>query len=277
MSEITKYDNNFLNFNEMKEASTIIADSGLFPAYDSPEKIMTLMLLCKSEQCDPLKATMRYDLINGKPSKRSQAMLEDFINVGGVVNWIETDSKIAKAEFVAPNGSSIIESFTIEEAKQAGLIIRDNWRKYPKSMLRARCIASALRAIYPTSTGLMHQEDEIQEYVKEEKKIFKTKEDITIEVGEKEVVKIDEKLLKIAKKQAEKVQEVEVIKEEKDDNVNSLANTIKELDYDKLVSYLKSINWIESSIDELNEEQKKTIVDKWDAFKGAVNAIKEKE
>jgi hypothetical protein len=260
MNEIIKNDNNFLNFNEMKEASEIISASGLFPAYDSPAKIMTLMLLCKSEKCDPLKATMRYDLINGKPSKKSQAMLEDFINAGGKVNWIETNGKIAKAEFIAPNESNITESFTIEEAKNAGLTLRDNWKKYPKLMLRARCISSALRAIYPVSTGLLHDNDEIEESIEDVKPKEKLINKVVIEPVKKEQVEVAEEI-----KDAEVIDETPIIT-----NLSDFDGKIQLINSDDLKQYLKSINWIKDEINELNEEQKKTIVDKWEAFQSAI-------
>jgi hypothetical protein len=51
--------------------------------------------------------------------------------------------------------------FTIEEAKQAGLLANDNWRKYPKAMLRARCIAALSRAVYPDVALGIYTPDEL--------------------------------------------------------------------------------------------------------------------
>jgi hypothetical protein len=40
-------------------------------------------------------------------------------------------------------------SFSIKDAQTAGVTGKDNWRKYPAAMLRARCIAALSRAVYP--------------------------------------------------------------------------------------------------------------------------------
>ena len=39
-------------------------------------------------------------------------------------------------------------SFTIEEASLAGLVKKDNWRKYTKAMLRARAISALCRVAF---------------------------------------------------------------------------------------------------------------------------------
>ena len=51
----------------------------------------------------------------------------------------------------------------MEDAKRAGLGGKDNWRKYPKAMLRARCISGALRAWAPDAIGAgVYVEGEIE-------------------------------------------------------------------------------------------------------------------
>ncbi len=53
-------------------------------------------------------------------------------------------------------------SFSIDEAKVAGLLGKDNWRKYPAAMLRARCIAALARAVYPDIFMGVYEPDELQ-------------------------------------------------------------------------------------------------------------------
>jgi hypothetical protein len=42
-----------------------------------------------------------------------------------------------------------VTDFTMEEAKQAGVAGKDNWRKYPKAMLFARALSAGVRAHCP--------------------------------------------------------------------------------------------------------------------------------
>ena len=46
-----------------------------------------------------------------------------------------------------PNGDEHIESFTIEDAKGAGLFSNPTWKKYPKAMLRSRAITAGLKGV----------------------------------------------------------------------------------------------------------------------------------
>lgn len=51
-------------------------------------------------------------------------------------------------------------SFTADQARQAGLG-GDNWRKYPASMLRARCSLALARAVYPDIMLGVYDPDEL--------------------------------------------------------------------------------------------------------------------
>lgn len=46
-------------------------------------------------------------------------------------------------------------TWTFEQAKKAGLTNKDNWKNYPRAMLRARTIAEGVRAVYPAAIGGM--------------------------------------------------------------------------------------------------------------------------
>lgn len=51
--------------------------------------------------------------------------------------------------------------FTMEDAKQAGLLSKDNWKTYPKRMLRARATAYACRDMFPDATAGVYTPEEI--------------------------------------------------------------------------------------------------------------------
>jgi len=54
-------------------------------------------------------------------------------------------------------------SFTSEDAKRAGLLGKDTWKKYPAAMLRARCKADLARDVYPDAVSGVYTPDEAQD------------------------------------------------------------------------------------------------------------------
>ncbi len=77
---------------------------------------------------------------------------------------IESDA--TKATYITKRKGSNRESsltFTIEEAVKAGLTGKDNWRKYPAAMLRARAAMGLSRAIYQDVTMGLVDPDEAEE------------------------------------------------------------------------------------------------------------------
>lgn len=53
--------------------------------------------------------------------------------------------------------------FTIERAKRAGLLSKDNWRNYPQEMLMARAKAGLARAVFPDVVGGLYADVEMIE------------------------------------------------------------------------------------------------------------------
>jgi hypothetical protein len=57
------------------------------------------------------------------------------------------DETKAVLHLVHPNGDKHTETFTIEDAKRAGLSSNSNYSKFPKAMLRSRAITAGLKSI----------------------------------------------------------------------------------------------------------------------------------
>lgn len=54
-------------------------------------------------------------------------------------------------------------SYSMEQAQRAGLAGKDNWKKHPEAMLRARCASAICRAVYPDLLMGVYSDDEIDE------------------------------------------------------------------------------------------------------------------
>jgi len=137
-----------------------VAQSGLF-GVKTPEQAMALMLVAQAEGLHPAIAARDYDIIQGRPAKKSEAMMRSFIANGGRVKWHALDDKIADATFSHPAGGEVRIAWDIARATTAGLGGKDMYKKFPRQMLRARCISEGVRTVCPMATSGMYVPEEV--------------------------------------------------------------------------------------------------------------------
>jgi len=147
----------------LTELATAVAKSGLF-AMKTVEQAITLMALCRSEGLDPIQACRRYHIINNRPAMRADAMQAEFQSRGGKIKWIHRDAEKCEAEFSHPSGGSVTVLWTLEMAREAGLLNNDNWRKYKRQMLHARVVSEGVRAVLPEVVCGVHTPEEVGDF-----------------------------------------------------------------------------------------------------------------
>ncbi len=150
-------------FNEVEKIATAIARGGLFGSKD-PYAVLTLCMLAQAEGQHPAVVFRDYDLIQGKPAKKAEAMLRDFIHSGGKVVWNKLDDECADATFSHPQGGTVTINWTMARAQKAQLGGKDMWKKYPRQMLRSRTISEGVRTIYPGATSGLYVPEEVRDF-----------------------------------------------------------------------------------------------------------------
>lgn len=153
---------NIITFNEMESMASYIVRSKLFGAKDESQA-MSLMLLAQAEGLHPMTAVQDFDIVQGRPARKTHSILARFQAAGGSVAWEEISSTRACGTFSHKQGGALRVEWTFEQAKKAGLTGKDNWRNYPQAMLRARCIAEGVRAVFPGAIGGMLTVEEAQD------------------------------------------------------------------------------------------------------------------
>ena len=154
---------NIIPFSDIERMGLALAKSNLF-GVKTVEQAIALMLVAQAEGLHPAMAALEYDIIDGRPALKAQAMLSRFLKSNGKVVWHEhTDTRVT-ATFSHPQGGSIDVDWDITRADMAGLAGRANWRKYPRQMLRARVISEGVRAVYPVATGGLYAPEEVQDF-----------------------------------------------------------------------------------------------------------------
>lgn len=147
-SEIQLYEKMVDPITAIEKLGSMMAKSGLSGA-EKTETGMMLAWACMAERKSPFEIFRTYHLVEGKLAMRSDAMLAGFRQRGGKVKWKQFDSTAAIGLFSFEGVETEI-GFTMEDAKKMEVIRpRSGWTKAPDAMLRARCIAKAVRMICP--------------------------------------------------------------------------------------------------------------------------------
>lgn len=130
-----------------------------------------LMMIAESEGLHPIQALKRYHIIQGRPAMRADAMQAEFQRQGGTVEWVKTTDTECEAIFrhphQCPKGQPV--SFTMADAKRAGLAGKDTWAKYPASMLRARVISMGIRMVLPGVVVGVYTPEEVSDFVSDDR------------------------------------------------------------------------------------------------------------
>ena len=155
---------NIVAVSDMAVMADAIVKSGFY-GFKTKEQVMAVMLVAQAENKHPATVVQEYDIIQGKPALKSQAMLARFQLAGGSVQWDAVSPKAVKGTFKHPSGGTLTVEWTIEMAKQAG-IYRDGsgWSKYPEDMLRARVISRAVRSVYPACILGHYATEEVMDF-----------------------------------------------------------------------------------------------------------------
>jgi hypothetical protein len=153
------------NFAEAEALATKISQANLGAATAHAPKVLAVVLAGRELGLTAMQSIRSIHLIEGKVTLSADLMVAlckrsrdcKFFRL------VKSDATIATYETEREGEGKTPMSFTIEEAKAANLTGRDNWKKYPAAMLRARCSAALARAVYPDLMVGIYDPEEISE------------------------------------------------------------------------------------------------------------------
>jgi len=155
-------------YNDIEKMASAITASKLFGVKTQNEAI-ALMLIAQAEGMHPATAARDYHVIQNRPALKADAMLARFQQAGGSVQWkVYTDEQVTGV-FTHPAGGTLEVSWTIAQAKSIGIANKDNWRNYPRAMLRARCVSEGIRSVYPGCVVGVYTPEEVEDFKPEPK------------------------------------------------------------------------------------------------------------
>ena len=173
---------------DIEKMAVAIAKSKMF-GMKTADEAFALMLIAQAEGMHPAIAARDYHVIQGRPTLKADAMLARFQNAGGKVQWdVYTDAEVT-GTFSHPSGGSLKLTWTFAQAKSVGLTVKDNWKYYPRAMLRARCISEGIRTVYPGCVVGTYTAEELEEIPKaKDMGMAEVVEEITAAVAEVQAV-----------------------------------------------------------------------------------------
>ena len=149
-----------VTFQQVQRMAEAAAKSGMF-GVKTQEQALTLMLLAQAEGIHPMTAVRDYHVIQGRPSLKADTMMARFIQAGGRVEWHTLSDAKVEATFSHAAGGTARIVWTMEMAKNASLAGKDNWKAYPRAMLRSRVISEGVRTVFPGVIAGVYTPEEV--------------------------------------------------------------------------------------------------------------------
>jgi len=120
-----------------------------------------IVLMGREMGMGTMAACRKLQVIKGTVTERADSQLARFKTCGGRSEFKELTEAKAVLWLRHPNGDEHTETFTLDDAKRAGLSSNDNYAKHPKAMLRSRAITAGLKSIGWEGAVGIYDPDEI--------------------------------------------------------------------------------------------------------------------
>lgn len=157
-----------LTFGHKYQMAQILCKSAMLPPHlKTPENVVVTLQYGHELGLSPMVAINNIYMVNGKPTLSADimhAICRRSSEYGGV-KWIEISDKVAKCVVTRKTASYSEETigfYTIDMAKDAGLLTKDNWKKYPARMLKHRALSYALRDAFPDLISGFYTREELE-------------------------------------------------------------------------------------------------------------------
>jgi hypothetical protein len=151
-----------ITVDQIQTMANAVVKSQLF-GMKTVDQATALMLIAQAEGYHPALAARDYHIIQGRPTLKAETMMARFQQQGGKVDWKTLTDQEVTATFSHPSGGSATITWTIEQAKTAGLTGKDNWKNYPRAMLRARVVSEGIRTVFPGVVLGVYTPEEVQD------------------------------------------------------------------------------------------------------------------
>lgn len=153
-----------LNLDKKKELAQIFIKSGLIPnQLNTPEKVLVCMFKAQELGLPPLEGLSGMAVINGKTTLQGNLILA-LINRSNKAKKIIVEEHENYCTVTMSRRDYDFEytfSFSLDDAKKAGLVEKQIWKQYPKTMLKWRAVSGCARVVFSDVIGGLYTPEEI--------------------------------------------------------------------------------------------------------------------
>lgn len=164
MSEITPFEPKSLE-EAMTLSKTLATCNVLAPALrQKPADVLFIIMTGRELGLSVSQSLRSIHLIEGKPSMSADLVVGLCVKRRELCEYfrpVESTGKVATYETKRTGSEPVRLSFTLEQARQANLLGKGNWKNYPDAMLRARASMALARAVYPDIAMGLYDPDEL--------------------------------------------------------------------------------------------------------------------
>jgi hypothetical protein len=146
-------------------AQSLVKAGGFLPRHVRTEGELVAVILAGRELGLPPMTSLRsLHLVEGRVVVAADTQLALMVRAGATFQWLSDGRNgTAQLKLRRPGQQEHVQTYSIDDAKTAGLTGKNNWRNHPAAMLRARCVSAAARAYLPDVLAGVFIEDEAEE------------------------------------------------------------------------------------------------------------------
>lgn len=137
-----------VSFTEMVQMGDQLVRTGFLPDHVRNGVQFTAIVMAGRELgMAPMRALRSLQLVKGKVMEDAASQLSRFKLAGGRATFEVLDETRAVLKLTHPNGDTHTETWTLEDAKRSESGKGGMLAKFPKAMLRSRCITAGLKSL----------------------------------------------------------------------------------------------------------------------------------
>lgn len=133
----------------------VIANTNFVPQVyrGKPDEIMAVVLTARELGIGPMQALKHINMVQGRPTLSAELMVALVRRAGHSISGSATDQKAVVTGRRRDSGDEITVEWTVEMARKAKLLPKDNWQAYTQSMLWARAVSQLCRMLFADCLG----------------------------------------------------------------------------------------------------------------------------